>query len=274
MIAGRFAKRVRFWRSKLRPRSAIPAFWHVGRPNFGDDINPAYWEWLGGRHVRFVSDRTRPHLLGIGSILNRASSGSIVVGSGFLRPEDRVSQRPLAVIAVRGELSLSALGDVGTALLGDPLVLCDRFMPLPTKRYRLAWVPHVTSIDAARRLAGPEVHVIDPTGDPRQVIADIAASELVMSQSLHGLVVADAFAIPSLWIAPSPAMIGGRFKFDDYFSTLDAPKPMYPQSVDLLARPPIEAFSIGRYRFDKDDYAARMKASLDEWVERLREGRK
>jgi hypothetical protein len=273
MTGGRFVKHVRLWRSKLRPRGAIPAFWHIGRPNFGDDINPAYWEWLGGRPVRFASDRTRPHLLGIGSILDRASSNSIVVGSGFLRPEDRATHKPLAVIALRGELSFNALGDAEDALLGDPLVLCDRFVPRTAKRFRLAWVPHVTSIDAARGRAGREIHVIDPTGDPWQVIVDIAASELVMSQSLHGLIIADAFAIPNLWIAPSPAMIGGRFKFDDYFSTLDAPKPMLPENGDLIARPPLDAFSVGRYRFDKDVYAARMKASLDEWANRLREGR-
>jgi hypothetical protein len=37
---------------------------------------------------------------------------------------------------------------------------------------------------------------------------------------LHGLIVADSLGIPNAWIE-SPDLIGGRFKFDDYYSSLD-----------------------------------------------------
>ncbi len=60
--------------------------------------------------------------------------------------------------------------------------------------------------------------------------------------------------MPNVWVAPSENMVGGRFKFDDYFSTLDHPKEMVPES-DLIFKDPKQFDPIlGTYLYSKRLY--------------------
>ena len=249
----RVEKLRRYLVRRLAAPGALPMWWHVGRPNLGDDVNPTFFGRLAGRAVRFAVDRKRPHLLGAGSILERAAPASIVCGSGFLRePQSVVSATEF--VAVRGELSLAACSRREGVLLGDPLVLIDAFAPPTVKRHRYGFMPHVTSVKHWRGLNARGRHVIHPGREPWRVIEEIASCEVVVSQSLHGLVVADALGIPNVWIAPSAGMAGGRFKFDDYFSTLDRPKEPVPEGRDVFDHPGRHEAAVGRYRFSKPDY--------------------
>ena len=56
------AKKVfRYLKARLQPASALPFFWHVGTPNFGDDINPALFNAALSKPVRLQTRRDRPH---------------------------------------------------------------------------------------------------------------------------------------------------------------------------------------------------------------------
>lgn len=267
MVPRRLTKLARFLAWRILP-GRVPLWWHVGRPNFGDDINPSFFRALGGHSVRFAADRRRPHLLGAGSILGKAGPHSVVCGSGYLEPPAEPLPRSAVLVAVRGERSLAACGGRGDVLLGDPLVLVDGLVRPPPKRHRHGLVPHVLSVPRWRAAAGPDLPVIDPGADPWQVVEAIASCEVVLSQSLHGLIVADALGIPNVWIAPADAMAGGRFKFDDYFTTLDAPKPRVPETPELFTRPGVFAASLGRYRYSKDDYRRALAAACRRLAER------
>lgn len=251
---------------------AIPVWWHVGRPNFGDDINPTFFRRVGERPVRFAIDRDRPHLFGAGSILERATPASIVCGSGLLRPP----VGPLAdaeIVAVRGALSLAACRRPEGVWLGDPLVLVDAFAPQTAKRHRFGFVPHVRSTPRWRRLNAGRRHLIHPGWRPWRVIEEIASCDVVFSQSLHGLIVADALGIPNVWVAPADSMTGGRFKFDDYFSTLDAPREPVAESPDIFGRPEAYPAAVGRYRFSKADYRRVLAGACDRLARRLADDR-
>ncbi len=201
-------------------------------------------------------------MLGAGSILAHATTASVVCGSGFLEPPE--GQLVAAeFVAVRGELSARAAKVAGDVLLGDPLVLVDTFVTPPPKRHRFGFVPHVTSVGRWRRLAGRDGTIIDPAWAPWRTIEAIAACEVVLSQSLHGLIVADALGIPNVWITPGAEMRGGRFKFDDYFSTLDRGKPAIPEGRDLFAFPPAVDAEVGRYRFSKPKYLDALAAACE-----------
>jgi hypothetical protein len=52
------------------------------------------------------------------------------------------------------------------------------------------------------------------------VTNEITNSEFVVSSSLHGLIIADAFGIPNARLRISDRMPGGDWKFMDYFSSV------------------------------------------------------
>lgn len=256
-------KLTRYLAARCRPSSAPGIFWHIGTPNFGDDINPDIFGLISGRTVRLQTDRRRPHFLGMGSILEKATADSTVLGSGFLRRPAAPFPVSARYVAVRGRLSREHLRTEGPVLLGDPMVLLDRvFKRAGGKTCPMGMVPHVSEVSSLRRLCPDGVKVIDPADAPWKVIEAIASCERVMSQSLHGLIVADALGIPNLWLAPSVSMAGGDFKFLDYFSTLDSAKRPHVPTKELLAAPPLPEFSTGRYLYDKDEYLAAVRSVL------------
>jgi len=262
-LSGKIEKQLRYWRWRLSS-NGVPVWWHVGRPNFGDDLTPDLFRRLTGTNVRFAPDRAAMHVLGMGSILAKATSASILCGSGLIAP---VRTTILGhAVAVRGELSLRALARAPQdVLLGDPAVLLSELMNPPRqKRHPFGFVPHVRSVE---RWASWNLHghrLIDPAAPVWKVLEEIASCETIISQSLHGLIAADAFGIPNVWVAPSETMMGGRFKFDDYFTTIDAPKEIVPDSADLFRNPGAFASSLGHYRFDKTAYRARLQATFAE----------
>lgn len=266
------AKKVfRYWKARLQPGPALPFFWHVGRPNFGDDINPAFFRAAIGRPVRLETRRDRPHFLGMGSILDRATAASTVLGSGCLVPPVAGSLNPGRVVAVRGALSLAGLTRAEGVLLGDPMVLLNLIAPCRVQRDGpVGLVPHVSEVGRARRMKIPGVKIIDPGHAPWHVIREIAGCSHIYSQSLHGLIVADALEIPNVWIAPGQDMAGDRFKFFDYFSTLDAGKDPQPFDLDTFASSPAHAFEVGRYKHDKKLYLEAIRHAVSTQAENLR----
>jgi len=253
----KFEKTKRYWSWRFKPARNVPLFWHIGRPNFGDDINPSFLEKLSGKSIRFATDRSQPHLLGVGSILESATDASIVIGSGYLRPESGPLPKKATVLSVRGLRSLELADCDDHVLLGDPLLLVDTFFDQPIeKKYDTGLVAHVLNVRHLRAKYGRHVHLISPTQRPWKVVEEIASCERIVSQSLHGLIIADALEIPNLWLAPSESMAGGRFKFDDYFTTLDHPKPRIDETGDLFRHLSQYPFSIGRYKFSKQEYLA------------------
>lgn len=266
----RFERRIEKLRRLARWRfthRGVPLWWHVGRPNFGDDINPDFFQAITGVSQRFAADRRQPHLLGAGSILEKASAMSVVCGSGFLSPPPHEAARPLEVVAVRGVRSLDALGASESTFLGDPLVLVDGLVEPSAKLYRVGLVPHVRSVSRWRTHNRRRHLLIDPGDDPWAVVTAIASCEAVISQSLHGLIVADALGVPNVWVAPSGDMVGGRFKFDDYFSTIDAPKECVPETREIFDRPLTFEASIGIYRYCKQSYCRLIEAACSRLTE-------
>ncbi len=253
-------KVTRYWSARMRPQSCPPLFWHVGVPNFGDDINASLFEALYGMRMRFAADRSRPHFMGMGSILKSATESSVVLGTGLLTPLPL--KKPLDVVSVRGELSRRQLGLVQDIPLGDPMVLVNMLMA-PERGGETGYVPHVSMIRRLRGRLPPGIRLIDVRRPPWEVVREIGRCRLVLSQSLHGLIVADAFEIPNIWVAPNREMVGGDFKFQDYFSTLDAPKESHAPSPDLFGNPPRDAASVGRFKGNKAEYRALLGAALE-----------
>jgi pyruvyltransferase len=65
-----------------------------------------------------------------------------------------------------------------------------------------------------------DVCVINPLSPIEEVIDLVLQSERIVSSSLHGLIVADAYGIPSRWIKISDRILGDGTKYMDYYSSI------------------------------------------------------
>lgn len=168
-------------------------------------------------------------------------------GSGFLMDtgaSDVIKIRRVKISAVRGKRSLEILKRTGfvkpeeveNIALGDPGLLFPKLLQeRPTTRYDLGIVPHFRDweegFQLGRRFAalGVNVKVIDVMQDDSvNVLREIAQCEKILSSSLHGLIVSDAFQIPNRHIVFSTlgqSVQEYLFKFDDYYSAFDIKPP-------------------------------------------------
>lgn len=191
-------------RSHQRPL-IVRAFWWDGHRNFGDALTP----WLLGRYglVPFLRPPEQAELVGVGSILEMVPNHSDVTiwGSGLMHQTPR--QMPRAkVLAVRGPLTRDLLGLSGTVPLGDPGLLVSRHLPRPRTVGVVAVVPHghhtvwPSAFDQLARRDG--VRRVRFDQGVSRAVRQIASADLVVSSSLHGLIVADAYGIPAVWAVP------------------------------------------------------------------------
>lgn len=113
---------------------------------------------------------------------------------------------------------------------GDPALLMPLlFNPQVDKEYDVTVIPHrayYERVTADLQKAGKSAHVVNLTApqdeDIEAVVTEIKRSRLVLSSSLHGLIVAHAYGVPALWMRVEE-LAGGDFKFKDYFSSVDIP---------------------------------------------------
>jgi hypothetical protein len=140
-----------------------------------------------------------------------------VWGTGLMLPREPKWPQRLHVHAVRGELTAQKAG-VNT-VLGDPGILASLLVEKPKdKQLSVGFVPHYVDFDLGRSLQVPsDWKVINPEWPVDEVLSSIAGSELIVSSSLHGLITADSFGIPCVWLGTSNPLHGASdFKFRDY----------------------------------------------------------
>lgn len=232
---------------------AIPLTWWTYAPNIGDLLSPYLVEHLTGLPVklvdnypnepgllhalaRIVKKRNRFSYLAIGSIINRAQDQSVVWGSGMFGTESGRTLNPRATyLAVRGPLTRNKLRIAGIEcpdVYGDPALL----MPLVhspdlSKKYRIGVVLRHSEEKLFKPHADDEVKLISMrSGDVAGTLTEMLACERLVSASLHGLILADAYGMPSAWLA-STTPKGLEFKYYDYFLSVD--KVRAPQYLDL-----------------------------------------
>ena len=68
--------------------------------------------------------------------------------------------------------------------------------------------------------------ILNIDGDPFIFIDNLTKCERVLSSSLHGLIISDSFGIPNMRIVLSDSVIGGDYKFSDYYSAYGLESPL------------------------------------------------
>lgn len=226
MLVDRFAVAARkAWRGAGRHRHLRLVDWHPKgrRGNFGDELSRrVVTAMLDGRGIRAGVDGKR--LLAVGSILHFATDGDVVWGSGRNgKIAERVHRaRALDVRAVRGPLTrefLLGLDIPCPEVYGDPALLLPRLLRWRVPAHgRKPFVILPNLNDLGRFLERTECapHVVSPLSSVRRCMSRILSSELVVSSSLHGLIVAEAYGIRAQLLLP-PDHAEPLFKYEDYY---------------------------------------------------------
>ena len=231
---------------ETRYRGYLPLSYCDG-PNWGDALSPVLCGLLSGLPVKQVLWHHQHRYLAIGSILGNSSSRAEVWGSGFVWPDEKLAEPPQAVYAVRGPRTrarLLALGFNCPKIYGDPALLFPRFFNPPVeKKYAVGIIPHFSDkgtgwMNRQRGNSDPQVRIIDVEGGIKPFVEAVKSCELIVSSSLHGLICADAYGVPSLWVKLSDILWGGSFKFCDYYESVgrDTPAPVIPDENTPLSR--------------------------------------
>lgn len=246
----------------IKIRKRLPVLYYDSEMNVGDDLNKFLLERLSGKEVHRVKTRVFRHVLPVGSILNYSSRGSIIYGSGSI--DSRLTADPFKfnkILALRGCLTKDLLLKIGINFfgpLGDPALLMPNFYyPNVTKNYKVGLVLHYLHKSYSQESwlrSIDDVKVIDVQQPVEYFVREMLQCEYVISSSLHGLILADAYKIPNQWIVFGKKLKGGDFKFQDYYSTTDCPdsssylvegRASFHKLIDEL-----DAFCVKKYRFD------------------------
>ncbi|EMK3398121.1 polysaccharide pyruvyl transferase family protein [Vibrio parahaemolyticus] len=224
-----FVKRLSYKYDKSQEVDAtkeVALHWWNGRINFGDVVNKFIVEQLSGKSAIWSSDKSdKEHYLVIGSVLQSSNDNAIVWGSGIISDRKTPLFKPKKVHAVRGPKTrdiLIARGIECPEIYGDPaLVLPTLIQPNEAESaYKLGIIPHYNNKNDAffKQNFPDDVKVIDiETDDVQAFIDDIASCELIVSSSLHGIIIADAYGVPAHHISFDDTVEGGEFKFFDYY---------------------------------------------------------
>ena len=148
----------------------------------------------------------------------------VVFGSGFggySAPPD-LHDGTWQVRFVRGPQTARLMKLDPKLALVDPAILVRGMLPAKPPGTLVSFMPHWESLErgdwpAACRLAG--INMIDPSRPVDEILAELQGSRLLVTEAMHGAIVADALRIP--WIAAAPIHQRNRMKWNDWASSLD-----------------------------------------------------
>ena len=219
--------------------------WWKNKDNVGDYLSTVIFEWM----TKDI-DLSRPirkglHLSTVGSLLGGRYYDATVWGSGIL---DLLAVRSINlksrlvkydVRAVRGPLTKEVLQNAGydctDIALGDPAILMPLIYRSPQKEkvYDRCIINHYINSD--KNYSFPDsVCISAGTTDYRSFIDTIMASRMVISSSLHGVILAEAYGVPAIYCCENLQKM--LFKVYDYYFSTGRYNVIIANSVDEALR--------------------------------------
>jgi len=208
--------------------NGVNAFWWTKKKNFGDMFTPELF-----KHYGFTAVESWPNeadVVGVGSLYGMIPSSfkGTFLGTGLI--QDEVIQfEQASFAAVRGEYTRKNLRLDASVPIGDFGLLAKKLIEKHSikKKYSVGLIPHYVDIEhpwlcqMQKYFGSNNCTLIDVRNSAKYVTKKVAECELILSSSLHGLIVADSLGIPNVWIELSNNVIGDGFKFKDYNSAID-----------------------------------------------------
>lgn len=222
-----------------------PRVWWMKQPypgNLGDILNPYIIEKITG-----IPPRLAPRgkgMLAIGSVIKFAEDNCDVWGTGTPRMTDRLNPNA-KYHAVRGPLTRQLVLESGgkcPEIYGDAGLLMPRFYnPNVAKKYKLGIIRHVRHRNLGQLAPGVrDLNLLRVGYEEIELFIDeLLECEMVISTSLHGIILANAYGIPARWAEFSATELqiqGDGTKYLDYFRSVGLPDqaPLDLSNFDVL----------------------------------------
>ena len=265
-------------------------------PNMGDLLNELIIENVFGYKV-ILSNKLTCQTSGIGSslgkffpeknsnfnqklekLVGKTQSPVQIWSTGFIsysNKEHTFIRRENNIASVRGELSKNRLEKILNKKLdiptGDGGLLASYLIKEPLeKKYLIGIIPHYKEkndlIFRDLQKYYKNSVLVDLEDDPLEVVKLISKCEVILSSSLHGLIVADSLGIPNQRLIYSNKLMGDGFKFDDYYSGFK----VKPQYIDLNNKlfPTIDSI-IENYLISKEQVEQKQKQLQESFTKYL-----
>ncbi len=211
--------------------------------NFGDILNIDLLKFFN-QNIKWTN-KYKCDVIAIGSLLGSLitdnltfkdkknlffSKPLIIYGSGFVREETEKEYllRKVEVKAVRGFLSLERLKKMKYAqidknvAIGDPGLLVSKIFDVTNmeKKYDLGIIPHYIDKNSPflKNITVKNSIILNINQEPIELLTQIAQCKNIISSAMHGLIAADSLGIPNVRMILSDKIIGGDYKFNDYYS--------------------------------------------------------
>ena len=245
-------------------------YWQIdsktGTENLGDYLSCVVFEYMTKINNIQTNKKLKKtkHLYAIGSILLTGFQDSTIWGSGIKDELTGLSGkitllfnkyvRKLDIRAVRGPLTRKYLVSHGIncpKVYGDPAIL----MPLiyKSKRKKTSGTLLINHYTQTQRT---DINSVDlKTKDYKKVIDHICASRLVISGSLHGIILAESYGIPAILLKDRDNF--SLFKYKDYYYSTGRKKFPVANSIE-------EALSIKPPRLPDSQLIKKMQVALIE----------
>lgn len=163
------------------------------------------------------------NLYAIGSIIDGGAQDATIWGSGLIHGEKYISRfehwfRKLDIRCVRGPETRRVLQKKGyncPNVYGDPAILMPLiYKPkdLEEKQEYVIILHHQSNIKYYKE---NKIDIV--TSNYKQFIDKLVNSKLVISSSLHGIILAESYGIPAILLKDSPTY--DKFKYDDYYQS-------------------------------------------------------
>lgn len=210
------------------------------KTNVGDMIGPYLMKKITGTthiHAAPGRDMSKSCISMVGSIARDSNLNSIIAGVGILISACKIKAFK-ECWAVRGKYTLEKIKETcknnnynincDDIVLGDPGILMPYFYPKYCtfkiqKKYKYGVILHYVDNNEKykSRILDKDVHYIDVSLPVEKFIDELLLCENIISSSLHGVVLGNAYRIPTCWIRMDGTILPkDDIKFHDYFSAI------------------------------------------------------
>lgn len=237
-------------------KDEVNLYWWRGNgfKNFGDELNPHIISYLTGKSIKRV-EKSQTDLIGIGSILDwfpERSTSYHVWGAGTLCPTSLLPVNNYKISLLRGPLTKSLISNDTNVDYGDPGILASKIWQAnPHKKFDWGVIVHFSQENKqwVKDLVSNTSNCLlisvknENMGD---LMLQISSCNKIASTSLHGLIVADSYCIPNIWLWDNNLHRGGQWKFFDYFAGVNR---TYVDNIN-----PQKIKSLNNVDISKNDY--------------------